>query len=111
MYESDCADAAWYGYKSDEDVGSISATFSGSGSGTLSFGNCHSGGKVEVYLTSDTEVERLGTAMAHEKMDIAFHYESGDTLYFKEYEVAIIALYWLRLSCNHERGMGCCKIN
>ena len=70
----------WYGYKYPGD-GKISATFSGSGTATLDYGNCFGAGEVNVYLND----KLIDTAYknAPEKQ-IIFGYSSNDALSLSE---------------------------
>ena len=44
--------APWFGWSHDDDVGTLSATFTGHGNVTVDFGNCGDYGNVNLYLDS-----------------------------------------------------------
>ena len=52
-YLVNCGTQTFYGYHGDQKVGTVSATFQGSGNATLIFGNCYKEGFVEVLLNEE----------------------------------------------------------
>merc|ERR1711933_491598 len=75
-----CPGAAWHGWAGADNVGYIRATLSGSGSGSLQFGNCWNSGTVRVYLSgaliSSAEPETTKVA--------TFAFEGGDELELRD---------------------------
>ena len=95
-YWAECGTSTWYGYKYGYDIGSVYATLVGSGTATLNFGNCYSGGRVTVYLNG----RDIAYAVAYTfEQEVTFDYSSGDILTIKEDPMAIIKLNSLKLSC------------
>ena len=96
-HERDCSSDTFYGYRGGDLVGSVSATFKGSGKGVLSYGNCYKTGVVVVSLNN---VE-IGRSSLHKtgniKGSITFQYRRGDTLKIEEFNTGIIKLYSLDL--------------
>ena len=93
-YASSCnnPNAFWcYEYGSAE--GYVTATFSGSGKGTLDFGNCYSGVS-KVYL-NDVEI---GKAEKEKTKIITFHYNCGDTIRLTEEGSSILKINSLSLA-------------
>ena len=76
-------------------VGSAEATFQGSGTAKLSYGNCYYRGQVIVYLNG---VELSRTAASSSMKEVSFKYEKDDTLVIKEINVGVIKLNSLELS-------------
>ena len=85
----------WHGFIGGPAVGSLSTTFQGSGTGVSSYGNCHSGGKVRVFLNE----KQISEAMPLQNKVISFVYSVGDVLRIGEYETAIWKLYSLVVKC------------
>ena len=96
-YEAECDDGdTWYGYTIHDSVGAIYATFQGSGTATLSFGNCLNGSIVRAFLNDKmiSEIHMKG------KKEVTFEYSKGDTLTIAEYGGVVWKLYSLTLNCN-----------
>ena len=94
-YRSRCGDETWYGYNYGYSVGSAQASFEGTGTAKLSYGNCYQKGQVLVYLNN----EEISRATASEsKKEVTFNYSKGDTLLIKEVNIGIIKLNSLDLS-------------
>ena len=91
-----CGLDTFWGYNYGNDVGKISYIFKGHGNALLSFGNCHTKGKTQVYLNKD----RIGTATRIENKQISFTYAPGDTLTIKEKNMGIFIIRALKISCN-----------
>ena len=85
----------WNGYISGDPVGTIWTTFNGNGSGTLSFGNCSSGGNVKVFLNNNAIAEATGS----QRKEVVFDYSVGDVLKIGEYNTAIWKLYSFSVQC------------
>ena len=88
----------WYGYTYPGD-GTITATFTGSGTATLDYGNCFTdtnhNGKVNVHLNGNLiDVANTNTA----SKQIKFDFSPKDVLLLSE-TVGIIKLNSLKLSC------------
>ena len=93
-YPVNCGNQTFYGYHGDHRVGSVSATFKGSGNATLIFGNCYKTGFVEVLLNN----KRLEQANQEKYKTIAFTYQRGDVIKIREVNTAIIKLYYFGIS-------------
>ena len=85
-----------YGWLPNGPVGSIWTTFQGTGTGTLSFGNCHKGGNVKVFLKEKSIAE----ATSLQRKEIFFDYSVGDILKIREYNTAIWKFYSFSVQCN-----------
>ena len=93
-YSMNCGTQTFYGYHGDHKVGSVSATFKGTGNATLIFGNCYKEGFVEVLLNN----EQLEQANQEKYKTIAFNYNPGDVLKIREVNTAIIKLYYFGIT-------------
>ena len=86
----------WYGFKYPNDNdGKVSATFTGSGTVTLDYGNCYHVGKVKVYLGNQLK------SVANENTptkQITFDFSPKDVLVVSE-RASIIKLNSLKLTC------------
>ena len=82
------------------DIGYVKASFKGSGTGTLDFGNCYEKGKTIVYLNNQSiaEAEPLQTSEV-----IRFNYKKGDVLKITE-ERAIIKINSFKLDGCEGKG-------
>ena len=97
-YAKACGTDTWYGFTGGWDTGTISATFSGSGTATLDYGNCLRSGEVKVHLNG----EIISTASkSTPSKQIIFGYSPGDVLSLEE-DYAIIKVNSLKLSCQGE---------
>ena len=94
---SDCSrnNKSWYGYAHGPAIGTISATFHGSGSAVLNYGNCYFQGLVVVSLNGK-EISRVG-AFVFEK-EISFNFAKGDILELKEIYTGIIKLNTFKIN-------------
>ena len=90
----------WYGFKYPG-VGTVSSTFTGSGTAILDYGNCHNIGEVHVYLNGIlTDVAYKNTP----SKQITFDFFPNDVLLISETNNdAIIKLNSLKLTCKGER--------
>ena len=97
-YKSRCGEGSWFGFHSNIGYGSVSTTFKGSGTATLSFGNCWTSSlyKVSVVINGEVRSEAEGNVMAKE---ISFSFNKGDNLIIKE-DGAIIKINSLDITCN-----------
>ena len=89
------------------DIGYVKASFKGSGTGTLDFGNCYTKGKTRVYLNNHpiAEVDTGGHFSVGGKSEvISFNYKKGDVLKITEEEVGIIKINSLKLEACKEKG-------
>ena len=93
-YLVNCGTQTFYGYHGDQKVGSVSATFKGSGNATLIFGNCYKEGFVEVLLNE----EQLKQANQEKYKTVAFSYKRGDTIKIREVNTAIMKLYYFGIT-------------
>ena len=81
--KADCSryNKSWYGYAYGNAIGTIAATFQGSGSAVLNYGNCYHSGEVIVSLNGN-ELSRVW-GFVFEK-EISFGFAKGDILEVKE---------------------------
>ena len=82
------------------DIGYVKASFKGSGTGTLDFGNCYDKGETRVYLNNQSIAE---ADPLHTSEIIRFSYKKGDVLKITE-ERAIIKLNSFKLDGCEEKG-------
>ena len=96
--ETNCLQSAYgqfYGYKKGESVGSIAATFKGSGKGILKYNNCNNTGQVLVYLNGLVIDKRDMVSFGEYSSGLSgmsFQFRKGDFLEIKEQNMAIIQL-------------------
>ena len=102
-FKSSCGSSdTWFGYSKsgiqsqDSGDGWLSAAFSGSGTVTLDYGNCHSNGNVSVYFNGIIQDIASSNSPSNE---ISLDYSPSDVLLLKETNEGIIKLNSLRLSC------------
>ena len=88
-----CGTDTFYGYGSYDKLGSVSATFKGFGSGSLTYSNCKPSpnGFISVFLNG---VE-MGRAYANDTEIIQFRYVKGDVISIQQLGNAIIQLHSL----------------
>ena len=95
-YRSTCDfGKTWYGFIGGDPVGSIWTTFQGTGTATLSFGNCIAHGTVKVFLNE----KEIAEATLLQRKEISFDYSVGDVLKIGEYDTAIWKLYSFSVQC------------
>ena len=99
---SNCGDKTWYGYN-NIGHGDVRATFSGTGTATLDFGNCHpSRGETNVLLMSGDNIRTLDTAEKNTpSKQIMFDFSPGEVLLIGEAD-GVIKLNSLTLNCKGE---------
>ena len=98
-YEEACGTDTWYGNTGGWDIGTISATFSGSGTATLDYGNClRPMGEVKVQLNGETINKAPKNTPSKQ---VIFDFVPGDVLSLEE-DYAIIKVNSLKLSCQGE---------
>ena len=94
-----CGEYSWFGFHHHMD-GSVSTTFKGSGTATLSFGNCvplsSSLYKVSVVVNGEIIAVAMGNVM---KEEMLFSFIRGDNLIIKVHN-AIIKINSLDITCN-----------
>ena len=74
----------------------VSATFEGSGTATLDFGNCYTHGITRVYLNSKI----IGSALPNTiSVTTNIKYKPGDVLKITEEDMGIIKINSLKLTC------------
>ena len=78
------------------EVGSLSATLKGSGTGTLTFSNCYVSGNVTLYLNDVL----LASAGKGETLSETFSYSNNDELRLTE-NYAVIQLKHLEFQCEY----------
>ena len=90
-----CGSNSFWGYAHSRPVGFVQATFRGSGSGILGFGNCVKSSVVNVYLNG----QLIGSAGPNQNSHVKFMYKGGDILRITEENFGIIKINSLQLSC------------
>ena len=85
----------FWAYEYGGHVGSVQATFRGSGNGMLNFGNCYTGGVTNVYLNGQI----IGSAGPNQNSQVTFKYKGGDILRITEEHVGILKINSLQLNC------------
>ena len=97
-YKSSCdMQNTWYGFKYPG-VGTVTSTFTGSGTATLDYGNCHTKGDVNVYLNGELkDVASMNTP----SKQITLNFSPNDVLLLSETGETIIKLNSLSLNCNN----------
>ena len=95
QYNAQCGNRAWFGWKGGNAVGSVSATFTGSGKAVLIFGNCWTRGNVEAYLNN----KMIGAVQNFGNKTIEFTFSKGDVLTIEEQNTALIQLHKLAIEC------------
>ena len=96
-YQRQCNNDTWYGWRKDYKIpGIVSATFRGSGTATLTFGNCYNLNTVDVYFNN----EKIATANGDErKKKATFNFYKGSVLRI-EVVRPILKLNALEISCD-----------
>ena len=102
-----CGSETWFGSQRNNAIGWVNATFVGSGTATLNFGNCWKEGNVWVYL-NDKELSNVSNGTPTK--EITFSYSESDILGIKE-DNAIIKLNSLKLKRTGMQFMQQCNIN
>ena len=85
----------FWAYAHGGPVGSVQATFRGSGNGILNFGNCYTDGVTKVYLNGQI----IGSAGPNQNSQVNFNYKGGDILRITEEHVGILKINSLQLNC------------
>ena len=100
-------DEAWYGWKLNSGVGSISTTFTAYGNAELSFGNCWASGTVKVYLD---EIE-IASADPVKHKTVTFDFQAGAVLSIRDEGAnSIIQISkFMILTCSEHKLIG--KVN
>ena len=96
-YSSNCNSGTFYGYCYGNYIGSVTASFKGSGKATLDFGNCHTAGVTKAYLNGKEIAQASTLTMSKE---VTFTYRPGYILKLDEQKHGIIQLNSLKLECN-----------
>ena len=86
----------FWAYADGWPVGSVQATFRGSGNGILGFGNCYGGGVTNVYHNG----QLIGSAGPNQNSQVKFIYKGGDILRITEENVGILKINSLQLNCH-----------
>ena len=73
-------DGAWFGWKLNAYVGSVSTTLTTSGRAEMSFGNCWHKGTVMVYLNENV----IATAGPNSHKLVTFDFQVGDVLKLRD---------------------------
>ena len=95
-YMNDCGNGNdWFGFKSEDSIGSIKTKLKGCGTGRLEYGNCYSDGFVRVVLDG---IE-IDTAVAGEKKEIMFDFNNGSELKLYETYAIIHFIKFEVLNC------------
>ena len=90
-----CGEGLWFGFHYSTDA-SVSTTFKGSGTATLSFGKCLTSPFYKVWVVINGEIK--SEAKGNEK-EISFSFNRGDNLIIKDHD-AIIKINSLDIKCN-----------
>ena len=97
-YSNRCGSGTFWGYVLNSRIGSVYATFKGSGNATFNFGNCWYDGITNVDLNN----VNIGMAKANEISTIVeFNYKPGYILNIREERTGIIKINSLYLDCRH----------
>ena len=91
---SACGDTGWYGF-THPGTGKVSATFAGTGTATLDYGNCYTGGSTNTFL-NDSLIDVAGNNTPSKQ--ITFDFSPGDVLVIVE-AGGIIKLNSLTIQC------------
>ena len=83
---NDCADSSWFGWTGTS-VGSLKTTLYGSGHASLTFGNCWSGGTVNLYVDGII----IASAGPKSTKTVTFEYSNGSELKLDEVNTAVIS--------------------
>ena len=87
----------WYGFKYPGE-GKVSATFTGSGTATLDYGNCYTLGKVNVYLNGELKDVAYKNTPSRK---ITFDFSPNDVILLSETDgETVIKLNSLKVICN-----------
>ena len=89
-------DGRVYTWGASNDIGSISATLRGCGTGTLGVKNCYGGSYVRAYLNDDL----LGTATAGVTLTETFTFKNNDVIKVTE-DFAIMQLITAEFTCGY----------
>ena len=82
--------------KGSDEAGMASFRFKGKGTATLKFGNCGSGGRVNVYF----EGQKIASATRYQEEIVTFDFEDGNLLALKDEEGnAIVKISALDIAC------------
>ena len=107
-YSTACGIDTFFGYKRNNELGTVSYTFRGYGKITLNIGNCYKG-FVSVFVNN----VRLTYIKGREFTKFEFQYKRGDVLLISEYGIAMIKLRNIYLSCmgkyDTDLSLICCK--
>ena len=102
LHGDKCGNNGWFGFYSGGSVGRIAATFRGSGTARLVYGNCWNDKEVSVYLKH----KKVSSAHGNEtKVETPFNFISGDNLQIME-DGGIIKLHSLTISCDGKYVVG-----
>ena len=92
-----CSNATWFGFKWNNDSGTVNATFMESGTAILNFGNCAQGDSNSLVIVKLNHIQ-IGRAESHSpETEITFPYSEGSALSIQEVGTGIIALNSLRI--------------
>ena len=94
-YRTTCRVDTFFGYKRNNQVGTVSYIFKGSGNISLTIGNCYHLGFIDIFLNN----ERLSYLKGRRFMKLKFKHKQGDKLLITESGIAIIKLSKIRVSC------------
>ena len=86
-----CSDGtSWFGWKYQDEVGSISYIFKGNGKAILNYGNCFHQGFVVAHQFNNQQVVSAKVVKAFEFQQFQFEFENDDVLKISELKAAII---------------------
>ena len=93
-YSTVCGIDTFFGYKRNNEVGTVSYTFKGFGMATINIGNCYKG-FVAIYVNNVRRTYFEGGQFTN----FEFKYKKGDVLLITESGIAIIKLSNVLVSC------------
>ena len=97
-YGSVCGSSTFWGYRYGNPIGKVQASFHGSGTAKLIFGQCYTSPQAvtNVYL-NDVKIKNAATDDG--EVTVTFDYKPGDTLRLEEVNTGIIKISSLVLTC------------
>ena len=97
-YVSMCGSSTFWGYGYGAPIGTVQASFRGSGTAQLVFGQCSTrvSAVTNVYLN---DVKIKSAAKTDGEVTVTFDYNPGDTLKLDEVKTGIIKISSLLLTC------------
>ena len=98
-FVSHCGSSTFWGYRHGRSIGTVQASFRGSGTAILTFGQCYGFSRpavTNVYLNGN----QIRSATKKDgEVTVSFEYNPGDTLKLEEVNTGIIKISSLLLTC------------